>query len=191
MGGAYRRRETDQWKKEGVRILVEKDGKWKEKHSFAAEAREAVTRLKPPDFGRQRLYPHPITGKLYVAEDSGFGKSFLQMVEIDPESEKIKLVETPFDAEDICFDNEGMMVTPSASRAKFCVHYNLAWIQPNESIRADVRVYWMRRGANPALYAFYTNCGQAAVNAMGTDNTNVRCYSDWEILQRNGGGGEQ
>jgi hypothetical protein len=107
--GSYRGRDNDGWKNDGVRMLREKDGKWEEQRSFAADAKEAVVRLKPPDFARQRLYAHPRTGKLYVAEDSGFGKSFFQLIEIDPVSGKSKLVEMPFDAEDICFDSEGMI----------------------------------------------------------------------------------
>ena len=108
-GGAYRGRDNDGWKNDGVRILREKDGKWEEQRSFAADTKDAVVRVKPPDFARQRLYVHPRTGKLYVAEDSGFGKSFFELIEIDPASGKSKLVEMPFDAEDICFDSEGMI----------------------------------------------------------------------------------
>ncbi|MCX7591534.1 MAG: hypothetical protein N2255_07900, partial [Kiritimatiellae bacterium] len=104
--GAYARRESDEWKNDGVRILMEKDGNWEEVRSFAADAKAEVVRLKPPDFCRQRLYVNPVTGRLYVGEDSGFGKSFMQMVEINPETGKIGLVDMPFDAEDICFDSE-------------------------------------------------------------------------------------
>ena len=42
---------------DGVRLLVEKDGKWEERRSFAAEARDATVRIKPPDFSRQRVAP--------------------------------------------------------------------------------------------------------------------------------------
>ena len=50
---------------------------------------------------------NPKNQKLYEVEDSGFSKSFYEMVEIDPETGKIRLVQIPFDAEDICFDLDG------------------------------------------------------------------------------------
>ena len=49
------------------------------------------------------------------------------------------------------FTRDLEMVAPSAPGAKYCVHYRLTWLQPNESIRADVRVYWMRRGRTRPL----------------------------------------
>ena len=106
--GAYSQRDQDAWKDTGLKLLVEKNGKWTEtlNHSVLASA-EAV-RLKPPDFGRQRLQVNPVNQKLYVCEDSGFSKSFYQMVEIDPVSGKIATVELPFDTEDLCFDLEGL-----------------------------------------------------------------------------------
>jgi len=74
---------------------------------FAEDARRAAVRVKPPDFARQRLVVNPKTGKLYVLEDSGFSKSFYEVVEIDPATGRTRLVELPFDAEDMCFDLDG------------------------------------------------------------------------------------
>jgi type II secretory pathway pseudopilin PulG len=87
------------------------------------------------------------------------------------------------------FDQQLRMVNPGAPGAKYCVHYRLTWLQPDESIRADVRVYWMRRGADPGPYDFYGDCGAGNVDAMATDVTKVRCVARASLLQRNVGGG--
>ncbi|MDD4890795.1 MAG: hypothetical protein PHU85_12805, partial [Phycisphaerae bacterium] len=58
----------------------------------------------------QRLYVHPLTGKLYVAEgDCGVMKAFNQLVEIDPATGRTKLIDLPMGAEDMCFDLNGWM----------------------------------------------------------------------------------
>ncbi|MFO7898657.1 MAG: hypothetical protein R6V58_06315 [Planctomycetota bacterium] len=89
----------------GIRLLVERDGKLVTRRNFTGDAREKVERLKPPILWRQRLYVNPSTGKLYVGEgDSGVSKTFNQLVEIEPTSGRIKLLDLPLGAEDICFD---------------------------------------------------------------------------------------
>ena len=93
-----------------VRIYEEVDGKLASKRSFADDAEKSVQRLIPPILWRQRLYVNPASGKLYVAEgDSGVMKSVNQLVEIDPGSGRIKLVDLPLGAEDLCFDIDGLM----------------------------------------------------------------------------------
>ena len=90
-------------------LLVGRDGGLQVKRNFASDVRRAVIRNRPPALWRQRLYVNPANGLLYVAEaDAGVGKSFKQLVEIDPETGRIRLVELPFDAEDICFDINGL-----------------------------------------------------------------------------------
>jgi hypothetical protein len=104
---AYDKRAKDEWLVDGIRMLVEEDGKWQERRNFAKDARQSVKRIKPPDFSRQRLYVNPQNEKLYIAEDAGFDKSFSQMVQIEPTTGQIQLVELPFNCEDMCFDAEG------------------------------------------------------------------------------------
>lgn len=89
------------------------------------------------------------------------------------------------------FTRELDMVVPSAAGAKYCAHYRLTWLQPNETIRAEVRVYWMRRGADPDAYDFYVNCGRTNVDDLATNVTDVRCVARTAILQRNGSGGQR
>jgi hypothetical protein len=106
--GAYDQRTKDAWLVDGIRMLVEEDGQWKERRNFANDAQQTVRRVKPPDFSRQRLYVNPKNEKLYVAEDFGFDKSFSQMVQIDPGTGQIELVRLPFNCEDMCFDQDGL-----------------------------------------------------------------------------------
>jgi hypothetical protein len=93
-----------------VQIYEEVDGKLAAKRSFADDVKKSVQRLVPPILWRQRLYVHPVSGKLYVAEgDSGVMKSVNQLVEIDPGAGTIKLVDLPLGAEDLCFDIDGLV----------------------------------------------------------------------------------
>jgi len=72
--------------------------------------KKSVVRATPPILWRQRLIVNPASGKLYVAEgDSGVMKSVNQLVEIEPESGQIKLVDLPMGGEDMCFDVNGLM----------------------------------------------------------------------------------
>ena len=98
----------DPWLHAGIKLLAERDGKWNVLRNFAQDVKDAVVRVKPPDFSRQRLLFNPRDRLLYVAEDRGFGKSFCELVRLDPASGKIDLVPLPFDAEDMCFDLEGL-----------------------------------------------------------------------------------
>ena len=92
----------------GVEVFEETDGKLVPKCKFAADVVKSVVRLQPPILWRQRLYLNPRNERLYVGEgDSGVMKSFKQLVEIDPETGRAKLVELPFAAEDMAFDQEG------------------------------------------------------------------------------------
>lgn len=86
------------------------------------------------------------------------------------------------------FNPQLKMVNPADPDALYCAHYKLTWLQPNESIRADVRVYWMRRGANPTPFGLRTDCGANKVVEMAGDITNLRCVARAAILSRNGGG---
>ena len=90
-------------------LLTEKDGKLTLKRDFGKDVARTVVRATPPIIQRQRLYVNPASGRLYVGEgDSGVMKSFKQLVEIDPVSGKVKLVDLPFTTEDLAFDLDGM-----------------------------------------------------------------------------------
>jgi hypothetical protein len=91
----------------GIRVLMEKGGKWVVDTDFAKLTRDKVIRVPRSDFSRQRLYFNPANEKLYVGEDTGMCKSFDEMIMIDPKTGKLKMVNLPFDAEDMCFDLKG------------------------------------------------------------------------------------
>jgi hypothetical protein len=80
------------------------------------------------------------------------------------------------------------MVSPGAAQAQYCVHYKLTWLQPNESIRAEVRVYWLRRFADDTVIGeFAGSCG-AAVPANWEKNVrDLSAVSDFGFIARNGG----
>ena len=84
----------------------------------------------------------------------------------------------------LIFDANQQPVALGSPAAKFCAHYNLTWLQPNESARADVRVYWMRRGANPVPYGFYATCGNGAIVPLGKNTTDIRCVTSTTELMR-------
>lgn len=107
--GVMDRRNGDPWAVNGITLMAEKNGKLEVKRAFGQDTVKSVYRAKPPEFSRQRLFVNPASGKLYVAEDMGFDKSFKDILEIDPETGKISSVELPFDAEDMCFDQDGQI----------------------------------------------------------------------------------
>jgi len=92
-----------------ISIAILEDNKFKRIVNFGELAQKSVSRLKPPDFGIQLLSVNEKTHKLYVFETVGFNKSSSVVIEIDPESGATKLINLPFDAEDICFDQDGVI----------------------------------------------------------------------------------
>ncbi len=97
------------WKEAGVVLLTEKDGKLAVKRDFTEDAEKTRPRLDPIP-PRPRIYADPKTGKLYVGEgDSSYeGKSFRDLIEIDPATGRQRIVQIPFDAEDMAFDRDGL-----------------------------------------------------------------------------------
>jgi len=96
------------WEKIGTLLLREKGGKLEVFKDFGGDAARNIVRVRPAMLDRQRLYVNPRNEKLYVGEaDSGVGKSFGELVEIDPSSGRIRVVKLPYAAEDLAFDIEG------------------------------------------------------------------------------------
>lgn len=76
---------------------------------FNEDVRRSVVRTEYPAYSRQRLYVNPANGHLYVAEgQAAVGKSTRTLIEIDPATEAVQLDDLPFDAEDLCFDINGL-----------------------------------------------------------------------------------
>ncbi len=78
---------------------------------FSADAVKTLGKSRLPSFWRQRLYVNPKTGLLYMAEGhrGPLGKLFHELTEIDPETGRARLIQVPFDAEDIAFDHNGLL----------------------------------------------------------------------------------
>lgn len=93
----------------GIVLLAQEGNQWKPKRKFAEDARKAVARLKPPDFGIQRISVSEKTHKVYVLEHNSFSKCNDRLIEIDPESGKSQIAPLAFAAEDICIDRDGLI----------------------------------------------------------------------------------
>ena len=97
------------WQTAGIRLLREQDGKWEFVRDFGTDTVKQAVRAKPPANAIQRLEVNPLNGKLYVGEaDSGpTVKSHNELLEIDPASGKIKIIDLPFSAMEYVFDLDG------------------------------------------------------------------------------------
>ncbi|MCX7803906.1 MAG: hypothetical protein N3A38_01820 [Planctomycetota bacterium] len=93
----------------GVRIYAVEAKGLVEKRDFSEEALKTLGKANIPSFWRQRLYVNPATGMLYLTEghSGALGKMFREIVEIAPDTGRARLVQIPFDAEDIFFDHNG------------------------------------------------------------------------------------
>jgi hypothetical protein len=107
----------------GLQILEIKDGALKKVRDFAADCAKARVPVRAAVYYRQRLYVNPANGRVYVSEGSGsaIGKSFHKLFELDPETGRHRTVLLPFDAEDMCFDLEGLAYLRSVN---VVVRYN-------------------------------------------------------------------
>jgi hypothetical protein len=99
-------------KKSNISVYKIKDSKLIEILDFGAEAEAKVAKIRPAHHGRQRLYFNPKNKNLYVGEhlqpSPEHSKSFKDLVEINVTTEKCSLIKTPFDAEDMAFDINGL-----------------------------------------------------------------------------------
>jgi sugar lactone lactonase YvrE len=83
-------------------------GEFRQVDSFDEDVRKSVKRISPAAYGRYRLYTNPANGRVYVGEGEAFDrKSFKTLVELNPENGRINIIDIPFDAEDMCFDQNG------------------------------------------------------------------------------------
>ena len=94
----------------GIQLLALRGGRLEAKRDFASDVARADANPRVAEYHRQRLAVNPASGKLYVCEgdDSAVGKSFKEVFEIDPETGRSRRVQLPFDAEDLCFDLDGL-----------------------------------------------------------------------------------
>jgi DNA-binding beta-propeller fold protein YncE len=112
-----------------IRVLEVNDKALAPKRDFMADVKQSVVRIEHARESRQRLNVNPKTGKLYVCEgQTADYKAFKQILEIDPETGKVVPVELPFDAEDMCFDHEGLAYLRTLSAvARYDMSGSDAW----------------------------------------------------------------
>ncbi len=101
------------WSATHYQLYHEKKGKLEKIADFAEDVAKAVTRVTPPQapaLDRQRMYVNPVDGMLYIAEgDSGVGKAFGKILQIDPNTGRAKEMRVPFTTEDMAFDLNGLV----------------------------------------------------------------------------------
>ncbi len=88
-----------------IKLYSLEGNKLKLKQDWNKEVVAAVKKWNTAPLARQRLYVDPTDGTLYVGEqDSGVGKVFTNLVQIDPEKETYNIVALPFSAEEMVID---------------------------------------------------------------------------------------
>jgi hypothetical protein len=94
-----------------VCIFEADGGKLRLVRDFARDVKKKKVPLYTAPYYRQRLYVNPQNGRLYVAEADwkANGKSFHELIEIDPRRGRHRIIPIPFNAEDLCFDLNGMI----------------------------------------------------------------------------------
>ncbi|PCJ53508.1 MAG: hypothetical protein COA79_22845 [Planctomycetota bacterium] len=100
---------TGAWPMGNVKIYEINGNKLKLFNDFNKDVKANVGKIKPPYFWRQRLNVNPKSGKLYVFESNKtrWFKAAYEVTEVDPNTNKCKVIQLPFDAEDIGFDIDG------------------------------------------------------------------------------------
>lgn len=95
----------------GVRRVQLKNGKWEVVGNFNTEAKKDLIRTSPPAWNIQQLYFNPKSEKLYIgeADSAPTTKAFMELIEIDPVSNKTAIVKLPFNPQDIDFDINGLI----------------------------------------------------------------------------------
>jgi len=108
--GAYNVLSREHMTYDGLTLLKIEGGKLVVQREFARDVERAGFSRKLPPYHRQRIAVNPATGKLYLYEgdDSAVGKSFREVFEIDPETGAFRRIQMPFNAEDMCFDLDGL-----------------------------------------------------------------------------------
>ncbi len=93
----------------GLKIVKKKDGKWTPVFDFAEVAKKKVKRINALRLNIQELFVNPANGKLYVGEgDCMIGKAYGKLIEIDPVTAEIRIVQLPLSAEEMDFDLNGL-----------------------------------------------------------------------------------
>ncbi|PCJ57657.1 MAG: hypothetical protein COA79_15540 [Planctomycetota bacterium] len=95
----------------GARKVQLVDGKWKVVFDVTERAKKDIIRLAPPHYNIQQLYFNPKSEKLYVGEPDSAptGKAWCELIEIDPNTMKTRIVKLPINPQDMAFDLNGLI----------------------------------------------------------------------------------
>jgi hypothetical protein len=66
----------------------------------------------------------------------------------------------------------------------YCAFYNMTWLQLEETMRVDVRVYWRRR-ATDDIHNLRGDCGAGARAVMDGDRENISSFTRTVTIVRN------
>lgn len=96
---------------EYIRVYELRDGKLSKVRDFSESVKSVFKKFTLPEYWRQRLYANPKNGLLYVAEQhtAARQKAFREILEVNPKDGKTRLIQLPFDAEDIAFGPDGLL----------------------------------------------------------------------------------
>ncbi|MFT5526928.1 MAG: hypothetical protein ACI9HK_004910, partial [Pirellulaceae bacterium] len=135
-----------------IQVFQLRDGEAKLTRNFSDDVRAAVRRERAPEYYRQRMHVDPVRGHLYVAEgQAASGKSNYDVIRIDPETGTTEMVALPFDAEDMCFDSDGLAYLRSfyyVARYEPVNWTEVPWDYGEE--HSDLRTSSSRRGVERA-----------------------------------------
>jgi DNA-binding beta-propeller fold protein YncE len=137
--------------------LLQPDGdKLKVVRQFANDVNKDAVPIMVQPHHRQRLYVNPRNGRVYVAEGDGaaFFKSFSRLYEVDPDTGRVRVVELPFHAEDMCFDLYGhayLRTVNVVGRYDAATWREVPWDYGEE--RSGVRFGWMGNTRSAKLTA--------------------------------------
>ncbi len=97
-------------------------------------------------------------------------------------TDPVWMTPTAFDDSRASFDHLGREV-PLGADVRFCAQYRLEWVNPGQAMRADVRVWWHRRGrVGIASANLYPNCGVGSEAVIGAD-PNVHMVNASTVLR--------
>jgi DNA-binding beta-propeller fold protein YncE len=116
------------WDRSNILLLQARDGKLQVKDDFGKDIAKSVQRHSS-NRGHQRLYVNPANRKLYVSENEHWvgGGSFHNLIEIDPDTGKVRIVAIPVQwAEDMTFDIDGRVYLRQVEPAHRVLRFDFA-----------------------------------------------------------------
>lgn len=160
------------------------EGRLRLVRNFADDVKKSIGKFVLPQYWRQRLYVNPKTGLLYVAEQhtAAREKAFRELIEVDPESGRTRIVQLPFDAEDLAFGPDGSIYLReriTVARYEFPSFREIPWDYGEQYRDVSCDSSQVRRTANllsglPIYTGTGWHSGGLAVSVKG--HLAVSCY---------------